>query len=115
MRSDVAADAVAEDLFSEKTLQHSQKRLALFVRDIVGCAVDLASPSIACSLAIPARLVGSRGKFLRSQTSHFGLKWAVHFVPIQDANPSLSHRLSHQAMVTRSPNHWCAISCASTS
>src|SRR5207249_9070247 len=80
-----------------------------------GCVVDLASPSIAASLAIPTRRVGSRGDPRLSQTSHWGLKCAVHLVPIHDANPSLSQRLSHQAMVTRSPNHWCAISCASTS
>ena len=29
----------------------------------------------------------------------------------QVANDSLSHRSSHQRMVTRSPNHMCAISC----
>ena len=28
------------------------------------------------------------------------------------ANDSFSHRSSHQRMVTRSPNHMCAISCA---
>ena len=33
---------------------------------------------------------------------------------IHDAKPSLSHRSSHQRIVTRSPNHWCAISCAAT-
>ena len=53
--------------------------------------------------------------FERSHTSHCGLKWSEHFVPIHEANPSLSQRLSHHAIVTRSPNHWCAISCASTS
>src|SRR5438105_241156 len=39
MRSDVTANAIAENLFAEKTLQHSQKRLALFVGDIVESAV----------------------------------------------------------------------------
>src|SRR5215467_3203465 len=29
----------------------------------------------------------------------------------QEANDSFSHRSSHQRMVTRSPNHMCAISC----
>ena len=42
-----------------------------------------------------------------------GLKWAVALLSIQLANPSFSHRSSHQAMVTRLPNHWWAISCAS--
>ena len=32
----------------------------------------------------------------------------------QRANDSLSHTLSHQSSVTRSPNHWCAISCVTT-
>ena len=34
---------------------------------------------------------------------------------IQVANPSLSQMSSHHAIVTRSPNHWCAISCAMVS
>ena len=32
-------------------------------------------------------------------------------VPAQVAKDSFSHRSSHQRMVTRSPNHMCAISC----
>ena len=35
--------------------------------------------------------------------------WAT--VLAQVANDSFSHRSSHQRMVTRSPNHMCAISC----
>src|SRR5205823_12894043 len=81
----------------------------------IGWVVDRASPSIAASLAIPTRRLGSRGNSRRSQTSHCGLKCTVHLEPIHEANPSLSHKLSHQAIVTRSPNHWCAISCARTS
>src|SRR5207244_1517269 len=77
--------------------------------------VDLASPSISNSLEMPVRRVGSRGTTFSSQTSHWGLNRAVHLLPIQEANPSLSQRLSHQAIVTRSPNHWCAVSCAITS
>ena len=37
---------------------------------------------------------------------------AVTRVPMYSANDSFSHRSSHQRMVTRSPNHMCAISCA---
>src|SRR6478609_3270587 len=33
----------------------------------------------------------------------------------QVANDSFSHRSSHQRMVTRSPNHMCAISCRTVS
>src|SRR5260370_33426608 len=71
----------------------------------IGCVGDVASPSICSSLEMPVRRVGSRGLFFWSQTSHCGLKCAVHFVPIQEAKPSLSQRLSHHAIVTKSPNH----------
>ena len=36
---------------------------------------------------------------------------AVASVEAYSANDSLSHRSSHQRMVTRSPNHMCASSC----
>ncbi|NUQ12655.1 MAG: DEAD/DEAH box helicase [Gemmatimonadaceae bacterium] len=36
-------------------------------------------------------------------------------VSIQVANPSFSQRSSHHSMVTRLPNQWCAISCATFS
>src|SRR6266567_5221752 len=81
----------------------------------IGCVVDLASPSISNSLEMPVRRVGSRGIFFSNQTSHCGLKCAVHLLPIHEANHSLSQRLSHHAIVTRSPNHMCAISWANTS
>lgn len=35
-------------------------------------------------------------------------------VPMKSAKDSFSHRSSHQTMVTRSPNHMCAISCRMT-
>ncbi len=35
-------------------------------------------------------------------------------VPMKSANDSFSHRSSHHSMVTRSPNHMCAISCRTT-
>ena len=35
-------------------------------------------------------------------------------VPSSSANDSFSQRSSHQRIVTRSPNHMCAISCATT-
>ena len=43
---------------------------------------------------------------------HSGYRSSAAFDAIQDAKPSLSQRSSHHDMVTRSPNHWCAISCA---
>ncbi len=40
-----------------------------------------------------------------------GLKrWTV-LLPIQVAKASFSQVSSHHAIVTRSPNHWCASSC----
>ena len=36
---------------------------------------------------------------------------AWHRTLMYVANDSFSHRSSHQRMVTRSPNHMCAISC----
>ena len=41
MRGDVTANSIAENVFAEKALQHSQKRLAFFVSDIVKSAVGL--------------------------------------------------------------------------
>ena len=40
---------------------------------------------------------------------------AWHSTDAQVANDSLSHRSSHQRMVTRSPNHMCAISWSTVS
>ena len=37
---------------------------------------------------------------------------SIAFAAIHEAKPSFSQRSSHQFMVTRLPNHWCAISCA---
>ncbi len=51
----------------------------------------------------------------RASTSVSGNVSCVTLSPIQEAKDSLSHKSSHQAMVTRSPNHMCAISCAVTS
>ncbi|PQM47739.1 hypothetical protein C1Y40_02053 [Mycobacterium talmoniae] len=38
-----------------------------------------------------------------------------HSTEAKVANDSLSHRSSHHRMVTRSPNHMCAISCSTVS
>ena len=46
---------------------------------------------------------------------HSGFHALSGLVSIQLAKPSFSQMSSHHCIVTRSPNHWCAISCASTS
>ena len=45
----------------------------------------------------------------------YGVALTPAQVAAHEANASLSHRSSHQRIVTRSPNHMCAISCSSTS
>ena len=39
MGGDVPANSIAENIFAKKTLQHSQKRLAFFVGDIIESTV----------------------------------------------------------------------------
>src|SRR4051794_38103328 len=68
----------------------------------IGWVLLRASALITVLLSLPAF----------SHICQSGLKWSVALTSIQEANPSLSQRLSHHAMVTRSPNHWCAISWA---
>ena len=46
---------------------------------------------------------------------HSGWMWSTALSPIHEAKLSLSHRSSHHCIVTRSPNHMCAISCDTTS
>ncbi len=48
-----------------------------------------------------------------AQESPYSVASAAAQVDAQDANASLSHRSSHQRIVTRSPNHMCAISWSS--
>ena len=45
---------------------------------------------------------------------HSGFHAPTALVSIQLAKPSFSQMSSHHRMVTKSPNHWCAISCAIT-
>ena len=50
-----------------------------------------------------------------TQRSHDGRKASTQSISMKVANASLSQIPSHHPMVTRSPNHMCAISCATTS
>ena len=54
----------------------------------------------------------SRVPTASSTVFHSGCSFSVVRDAIHEANPSFNHRSSHQRIVTRSPNHWCAISCA---
>ena len=68
---------------------------------VVGCASRFSVPS--------SPSASSCGMF------HSGCIAATGLFSIHVANPSFSQMLSHHCIVTRSPNHWCAISCAITS
>ena len=68
----------------------------------IGCDDSRASAAIAVSFE-PS---------WRSDHFHDGLRRSVSFAAIHDAKLSLSQMSSHQPIVTRSPFHWCAISCA---
>ena len=70
-----------------------------------------------CEFFRPSRL---KARFVSMLTncvhiSHSGNSQSTAFVPIQDAKLSFSQRSSHHSIVTRSPNHMCAISWATTS
>ena len=69
-------------------------------------ARELASTS--CSMAECAASTA------RADASYSGRICPVIRRAIQVAKASLSQRSSHHGMVTRSPNHWCASSCAVT-
>ncbi|MCL5285676.1 MAG: hypothetical protein M1313_08035 [Nitrospirae bacterium] len=77
------------------------------------------SPTATSMGWVEARASISRASFLSSlwkssHIPHSGKRASTALTSIQDANPSLSQRSSHQSMVTRSPNHWWAISWATT-
>ena len=72
----------------------------------MGCVVERASA--ACE-----RKVEVRRKKVHGSQSWRILSIALHSMKV--AKLSFSHRSSHHFMVTRSPNHWWAISWAMTS
>ena len=49
------------------------------------------------------------------QRCHSGFQASTAIISMKVANASLSHRPFHQPIVTRSPNHMCAFSWATTS
>jgi hypothetical protein len=84
------------------------KALAMSSFDAIGWrmrrALATLSPSSACE-RLEARSI---------DTPQAGSKRSVVFSPSQLAKDSLSQVSSHHAIVTRSPNHWCASSWAAT-
>ena len=59
-----------------------------------------------------ARMARARATWALVSQPQPGLTSAVMRSPSQEANDSFSHKSSHQAIVTRLPNHWWASSCA---
>ncbi len=83
----------------------------------IACATSGTSPRIGwvagpMSARYPSSLEPARKV---AQPSVYGVAFTAAQVAAHDAKASLSHRSSHHCIVTRSPNHMCAISCSSTS
>ena len=106
------------DVRAGKALEHRNDRLALLISDGVERLVGLLDGADGLDDRVRRRKASSAIACSRSPTwsmspPQSGWKcWVVLFA-IQLAKPSFSQRSSHHAMVTRSPNHMCAISCAS--
>ena len=60
-----------------------------------------------------AQLFSTFAKVVHASVYSVACAWQSTLANV--ANDSLSHRSSHQRMVTRSPNHMCAISCSTVS
>src|SRR5579859_4321777 len=60
-----------------------------------------------------AQLFSTLAKVVHASVYSVAPTWAR--TDAQVANDSFNHRSSHQRMVTRSPNHMCAISCSTVS
>src|SRR5215813_6303311 len=73
-----------------------------------GCVMARAPRLASCAIAPCLALL------LLNHDCHSGWSTSAALYCIQLAKPSLSQRSFHQAVVTRLPNHWCAISCASS-
>ena len=68
---------------------------------------------VECTLSTAS--AASREGAKPTQRSHEGRKASTQSVSMKVAKASLSQMPSHQLIVTRSPNHMCASSCAITS
>ncbi len=72
---------------------------------VTGCVEGSWSARYAHALRLLAKVVQPLSKRVAS---------TMEKVPMKSAKDSFSHRSSHHRMVTRSPNHMCAISCRTT-
>ena len=117
VRLEVGGDAFSEGLRADVGLDHPQHAGRLLVRDAVEDLVDLVgrldvdpdrprrSQRIESQRALRIRA------HRRARHSSPGRHAASGRLAIQVANPSLSQMSFHHFIVTRLPNHWCAISC----
>ena len=118
---EVGVDALAERLVADLAFDHAQHGGALLVGDRVEQLVDLgrrfrlrADGRASTAARRAAAPPGSRD-FVQLRCASSAFHALSGLFSIQLANPSFSQMSSHHCIVTRSPNHWCAISCASTS
>ena len=117
VRLQVGVDPFLERLGADVALEHAQHGGAFLVGDRVERLVDLRRRRHV-GVNRPRRLQrveAERGLVLRRFVDvdvPVGCAAASGLFAIQVANPSFSQMSSHHCIVTRSPNHWCAISCA---
>ncbi len=120
MRGQIGVHAFAEGFLAEIVLHHQQHVAGLAVGDAVEHLVDLVgrvglgADGARGGLRIDVeRALFVAGHNLRNVP--LGMHRGHGLFSIHVAKPSLSQMLSHHCMVTRSPNHWCAISCVMSS
>src|ERR1700738_669210 len=84
----------------------SSNALSMSPFDSIGCRILRADTSVSLSL------VSERETTRRTGMSHSGFHFSRVLPAIHVANDSFNHVSFHQASVTRSPDHWCAVSWA---
>ena len=118
VRLQVGVHAGPELLRPGPRLEHRQDRGALLVRDPVEGVDDVVvGRDLLADLArrderVVEHDVRARQTTRSTSSAHSGFHSIIVRSAIHVAKDSFSHTSSHHASVTRSPNHWCAISCA---
>ena len=116
---DIIPHALAPGILADVILEHREHRLAFAVGDGIERLADLLDGFDLLHDRVRrgdgVEVHGGFTPLIRPRSgSHSGRSALVAFVHPRWRIPRSSQRSFHHAMVTRSPNHWCAISCAST-
>ena len=114
---EIVAHAGAERIGAEPAFEHAQHRPALLVGEDVEHAVGVfgrdapRTRRCGCWRARRRRARPARPSAKSSHVFHSGLYASTPRCSMNVANASFSQMPFHHFMVTRSPNHMCAISC----